>query len=160
MKSNFSESGCEEFNSNVRRLAKERENRQARLVTVVQLPVPWKFEWKTFSYLYSLLGIHDMIFKYRDDFTFSLFNLDDDVDVLRIRLWTAATNGPMVHPTDNIWAWTIMEKWYRQEKTHDSFTRAPWESYKQIDPVAKQNELAKEINFASRVSLSILKMFL
>jgi hypothetical protein len=31
--------------------------------------------------------------------------LIDHVDGVRLRLWTAATNGPIVHPPGDIWAW-------------------------------------------------------
>jgi hypothetical protein len=35
-------------------------------------------------------------------------------------LWTADTNGPIVHPPGDIWAWRTMVEWYRQGKAPDS----------------------------------------
>jgi hypothetical protein len=51
---------------------------------------------------------------------------DDDVDPARLSLWTAATNGPIVHSPGDIWAWRNTVEWYRQSKT-DSSTRALWQ---------------------------------
>jgi hypothetical protein len=39
------------------------------------------------------------------------------VDGVTPCLWTAASNGPIVHPSGNIWACTTMVEWYRQRKT-------------------------------------------
>jgi hypothetical protein len=43
------------------------------------------------------------------DFSLLVLVYDDDdhhhVDGTRLRLWTAATNGPIVHPPGDIWAW-------------------------------------------------------
>jgi hypothetical protein len=30
---------------------------------------------------------------------------DDHVDGMKLRLWTAVTNGPIVHPPGDVWAW-------------------------------------------------------
>jgi hypothetical protein len=51
---------------------------------------------------------------------------DDHVDGVRPHLWTAATNGPIVHPPGDIWTWRTVMEWYRQRKTPDSSTRAVW----------------------------------
>jgi hypothetical protein len=48
---------------------------------------------------------------------------DDHVDGVRLRLSTAGTNGPIVHPPDDTWAWRTMVEWYRQVKTPDTSTR-------------------------------------
>jgi hypothetical protein len=42
---------------------------------------------------------------------------DDHVDGVRLRLWIAATNRPIVHPLGDIWAWRTMVEWHRQGKT-------------------------------------------
>jgi hypothetical protein len=49
---------------------------------------------------------------------------DDHVNWVRLRLWTAATNCPIVHPPGDKWAWRTMVEWCRQGKTPDSSTRA------------------------------------
>jgi hypothetical protein len=38
-------------------------------------------------------------------------NDDDLVDGVRLRLWTAATNGPDAHPPGDIWARRTMVEW-------------------------------------------------
>jgi len=38
------------------------------------------------------------------------------VDGVRLRLSTVATNGPIVHPPGDIWAWKNTVEWYRQGK--------------------------------------------
>jgi hypothetical protein len=53
-----------------------------------------------------------------------LFYVVDLVCGVRVRLWTAATHLPIVHPPGDIWAWRTMVEWYRQEKlrfVHQSF---------------------------------------
>jgi hypothetical protein len=54
---------------------------------------------------------------------FPLKDNDDDhhhhhnhVDGMTIRLWTAAINGPIVHPPGDIWGRRTMVEWYRQQK--------------------------------------------
>jgi hypothetical protein len=47
------------------------------------------------------------------------------VDVVRLRLWTAATNRPVVHPPDNIWQWSLTVEWHWQEKTENSGKNLP-----------------------------------
>jgi hypothetical protein len=47
--------------------------------------------------------------------------LIDHVDGVRLRLWTAATSGPIVYPPGDIWAWRSMVRWWcRQRNTPDS----------------------------------------
>jgi hypothetical protein len=41
---------------------------------------------------------------------------DDHVDGVRLRLWTAAINRPIVHPAGDIRAWRTILKWYRHGK--------------------------------------------
>jgi hypothetical protein len=69
---------------------------------------------------------------------------DDHVDRARLYLWTAATNGPIVHPPGDIWVWKTVVEWYQQRKAPDSSTRALWQSYQQSS-ITKQKELAKEM---------------
>jgi hypothetical protein len=67
---------------------------------------------------------------------------------MRRHLWTATTNGPIVHSQFDIyiWAWRTMVEWYRQVKTTVSSTRGIlWHSYGQSHPLAKQEDLG-EIN--------------
>jgi hypothetical protein len=37
---------------------------------------------------------------------------------VRLCLWTAATNGPVIHLQDDMWVWRPVE-WYRQGKTEE-----------------------------------------
>jgi hypothetical protein len=37
----------------------------------------------------------------------------------RLRLWTAATNGHIVHPPYNAWVWRTTVEWYWQGKTEE-----------------------------------------
>jgi hypothetical protein len=43
----------------------------------------------------------------------------------------AATSGPIVHPSGDIWAWRTTVEWYRQGKTPDSSIGALCQSYQQ-----------------------------
>jgi hypothetical protein len=60
--------------------------------------------------------------------------MDDDDDHhmygVRLLLWTANTNGPIIHIHGDIWVWITMVKWYRQ-RNNNSSTRALWQSYQQ-----------------------------
>jgi hypothetical protein len=47
------------------------------------------------------------------------------VDGVRWCPWTAATNRPIVHPPDEIWAWRAMVEWYWQGKIEDREKFAP-----------------------------------
>jgi hypothetical protein len=38
---------------------------------------------------------------------------------VRIRLWTAATNGPIIDTLDDIWIWKATVEWYWQGKTKE-----------------------------------------
>jgi hypothetical protein len=77
---------------------------------------------------------------------------------VRLRLWTTASNGPLVNPSGDKWAWRTMVTWWcRERKTPDSSTRAVWQSYRQIHLVAKQEEVTKEMNIALRSISFILR---
>jgi hypothetical protein len=41
------------------------------------------------------------------------------VDRVRLCLWTAAINGPILHPPDDIWVWRATVGWYWQGKTEE-----------------------------------------
>jgi hypothetical protein len=57
-------------------------------------------------------------------------SVDHDHGV-RPRLWTAATNGPIVHLTRDICVWRATVEWCRQGKHPDSSIGALWQSYQQ-----------------------------
>jgi hypothetical protein len=57
---------------------------------------------------------------------------DNHVDRVRLRLWTAATDRPIVHPLGDIWTWRTMVEWYQQVKTPDLSIRVLWQSYQQL----------------------------
>jgi hypothetical protein len=42
------------------------------------------------------------------------------VDGVRLCLWTAATNGPVIHLSDDIWVWRATVEWYWQGKPKNS----------------------------------------
>jgi hypothetical protein len=66
----------------------------------------------------------------------------------RLRLWTAASNGPVVHPQRDIWAYRTMVRWWcRQGKTLDSSSRAPWQSYQQSHLGACRRNWRKDWQF-------------
>jgi hypothetical protein len=46
---------------------------------------------------------------------------NDDVHVngVKLYLWNAAINGPIIHPPGDIWAWGAMVEWYWQRKTEE-----------------------------------------
>jgi hypothetical protein len=84
---------------------------------------------------------------------------DDHVDVLRIRLWTAATNGHIVHPRGDILAWRSVAQWYRQRK----LIRPPELSGKPTSShlVGTYVELPKEMtNLALRSTCLYFEVFL
>jgi hypothetical protein len=89
------------------------------------------------TYLWWWSGIRLVLWVDDDD--------DDDghVDGMRLRLWTAVTNGPIVHLPSDTWSWRTTVECYRQEKTSDSSTRSLWQSYQQSHLLAKQVKLAK-----------------
>jgi hypothetical protein len=57
---------------------------------------------------------------------------------------TAVTNGSIVYPSGNIWAWRAMVERCRQRKTRDSSIRTLWQSYQQSS-VTKQDEELNEV---------------
>jgi hypothetical protein len=48
-----------------------------------------------------------------------IWDLVVQVDVVRLCLWTAATNGPTIHPPDDIWVWRATVEWYWQRITEE-----------------------------------------
>jgi hypothetical protein len=78
-----------------------------------------------------------------------MFYIDDDNHVygVRLRLWTAATNGSIIHSPRDIWSFGTMMEWYRQGKL---LIRPPEFSGNRTSshPVATQEYLAKEVNSA------------
>jgi hypothetical protein len=83
------------------------------------------------------------------------------VDGMRLRLWTAATNGPIINSPGDTWAWSTMVEWHRQGRTLDSSTRAVCQSYQENHLVTKNEKLAKKImNFAFRGISFILQTVL
>jgi hypothetical protein len=75
----------------------------------------------------NILFPHDLIFKpgyatkYKLLFALLLSTDHDDehdhVDGMRQRLWTVATNWPIVHPPSNTWPWRTMMEWCWNGKT-------------------------------------------
>jgi hypothetical protein len=70
---------------------------------------------------------------------------NDDHVAVRIRLWTAPTSGPIVHPAGV--TWRSMVDWYRQGKPPDSSPRALWQSYQQSCLVASMRDGWREWEF-------------
>jgi hypothetical protein len=81
-------------------------------------------------------------------------------DELRLRLWTAATNGPIVLPPGDIWAWRII--WSDIDRGKLPILHQSSLAILPADPSSsKQEELAKEmVNFASRSISFILRRVL
>jgi hypothetical protein len=61
---------------------------------------------------------------------------------VRLRLWTAATNGLIVHPEWHVSMGTMVE-WCLHRKIPDSSTRAPWQNLPAKSTDSKQEERAK-----------------
>jgi hypothetical protein len=57
---------------------------------------------------------------------------------VRLRLWTAATNWPTVHPPGDTWTQRNMVEWCRQRKTPFPSPTALWQSYQQSYLVASR----------------------
>jgi hypothetical protein len=47
------------------------------------------------------------------------------VDGVRLCLWTAATNRPVVHSRDDIWVWTAMVEWYLDRTKPNNSEKKP-----------------------------------
>jgi hypothetical protein len=67
---------------------------------------------------------------------------DDHIDRVRLYLRNAATNGSIVHPPGDIWAWRTIVEWDQKGKTPDLSTRALWQSYK--SPTSKARGTGEE----------------
>jgi hypothetical protein len=72
---------------------------------------------------------------------------------VRLRLRTAATNWPIVHPSGDIWAWGTTMELCRQRTSPDSSTRALWQLYQKESSGSKQEERGK--GMVNSVLLSI-----
>jgi hypothetical protein len=69
---------------------------------------------------------------------------EDDVDRLRIRLWTADTNGPIIHLPGNIWAWKLW--WNNTDRGKILIGPSDFSgNHISSHPVAKRERLAKEM---------------
>jgi hypothetical protein len=71
------------------------------------------------------------------------------VDGVRLRLWTAVTNGPIVHSPGDIWARRTMEEFWCWQRKTDSSTGASWQSYQQSHLVASRKNGRKEWEFGT-----------
>jgi hypothetical protein len=71
------------------------------------------------------------------------------VKVVRLRLWTAVTNGHIVHPPGDMWALRTMVGWYRERSTPDSSTRDLWHSYQHSNLVANRRNLKMKLALRS-----------
>jgi hypothetical protein len=84
----------------------------------------------------------------------------DHVDGVRIRLWTATTNKPIVQPPADIRAWRTMTEWHQQGSLPirpPELSGNPTSSHL----VVKQEVHAKEImNFAVRSNINTLNGYL
>jgi hypothetical protein len=86
--------------------------------------------------------------------------MDDDhhhhVNWVRLCLWTAATNGPIVHPPGDIWAWRTMVEWHWQRKTPDLSTRVLRQFYQLRHLVVSKRNGRKEWEFSLEVFVFML----
>jgi hypothetical protein len=74
--------------------------------------------------------------------------LSDHVDVVRLCLRTAATNGPIIHPPGDMWAWRAVVTLKPAGVTPDSSTRTIWQSYQQRHLGASRRNGKRSENFA------------
>jgi hypothetical protein len=69
---------------------------------------------------------------------------DVHVDGVRLRLWTAVTNWPTVHPPGDVWTRITMVEWCKKRRTPDSSTRATCKSYQHSHLVASRRNGRRE----------------
>jgi hypothetical protein len=87
-------------------------------------------------------------------------NKTDHVDGVRVRLWTAASNGSIIHFPVDIWAWRTMVKWYWQGKTLDlSTTALPGNPTAEPYSSKSGGTSQKEMNLAFEVHLFTLRSY-
>jgi hypothetical protein len=53
---------------------------------------------------------------------------------MRLCLWTAASNRAVVHPTGDIWEWSIMVEWYWQENRRTQKKACPSDTLSTTNP--------------------------